>query len=112
MVIVVAAAAGDAGVAGGGGGPRGRAGRTGTPPAAVGARLWFGPLLQSEISTLVPAAVWLSKTSRHRLDEAPRSSVVPPTLLPLPAASRYITTPCPGTVALIPPVVVVTTFDH
>src|SRR5256886_10238465 len=78
--------------------------KTRSSPAAVGVQRWFAPLLQSQISTLVPGAVWLSKTSRHRPDEAPRSSVVPPTLLPVPAASRYITTPCPRTVAPIVPV--------
>ena len=37
---------------------------------------------------------------------------MPPTLVPLPVATRYITTPWPGTVALIEPLVEVTTFDH
>ncbi len=59
-----------------------------------------------QISILVPGAVWPSYASRQRLEEAPISGCVVPTLVPLPTgAARYMTEPCPGTLAAMLPVV-------
>src|ERR1700743_196986 len=60
----------------------------------------------------VPSVVEAPVTSAQRFEDAPTSSLATPTLVPVPGVTRYITTPCPGTVALIAPVVLVTTFDH
>src|ERR1700749_4034705 len=75
----------------------------------AGVQAWFAPPLQSQISTAVPGAVWLLKTSRQRLATAVTSVLVTPTLVPLPGETRA---PGAGPGALIEPLVVVTTFDQ
>ena len=78
--------------------------------AAVCVQVWLAPPLQSQISTWVPSVVRefgyvqaLAGADRVQRD---RSSLVPPPPPVVPPATRYMTVPCAGTLALIVPVVV------
>src|SRR3954470_1587694 len=76
---------------------------------------WLAPPLQSQMTGRVPLVVLLFGSSRHRFEPTPRIVVVvapPPGSLVVPPATRYMTTPCPGTEELIVPLVVLAALVH